>query len=193
MLGTAEAEGDRRNERWRRRLRRWRGRWARWRRRDGRRRTLLVRAAVLVLAFRVALRMLSFERVRALADAMGGGAGGGPADEGRAGASRGGAAEDAFAAVAGREVEAAARVLAPARPCLPQALACYVLLLRAGRPVSIHIGVRRDSADGDAGGPAGVEAHAWVESGGRVVAGGELAVDGEAGYVRLLDHGPGDG
>lgn len=185
MLGTAEAEGGRRKEGWRRRLRRWRARWARWRRRDARRRALLVRAALLVLGFRVALRVMSFERVRALADSLGGGAGGGPADDGR-----GGAAEGASVAVVGREAEAAARVLAPARPCLPQALACYVLLLRAGRPVSIHIGVRHASAD-DAGGPAGLEAHAWVESGDRVVAGGEPTAEGEAGYARLLDHRPG--
>jgi len=60
-------------------------------------------------------------------------------------------------------VESAARYV-PRATCLTQALAGEVLLRRAGHPAEVRIGVAKD--------PAGtLEAHAWVESGGRVVIG----------------------
>jgi hypothetical protein len=60
-------------------------------------------------------------------------------------------------------VGSAARFV-PKATCLTQALAGEVLLRRAGYPADVKIGVAKD--------PAGkLEAHAWIESGGRVVIG----------------------
>ncbi len=60
-------------------------------------------------------------------------------------------------------VGSAARFV-PKATCLTQALAGEVLLIRAGYPAQVRIGVAKD--------PAGkLEAHAWVESDGRVVIG----------------------
>lgn len=49
------------------------------------------------------------------------------------------------------------------RTCLRRAVVLYGLLRRAGRPVQLWIGVRknRDAPDGE-----GVSAHAWLTSGG---------------------------
>ena len=54
------------------------------------------------------------------------------------------------------------------RPCLPQALAAQLLLVRRGFPARLHLGVIK----GDQG---EVQAHAWMETDGRVVVGGSLA------------------
>lgn len=62
-------------------------------------------------------------------------------------------------------VEAAARHMPGFNTCLTKALAAQVLLSRRGRPTLLRIGVVR-SAEGK------FEAHAWVESEGRVVIGG---------------------
>src|SRR5256712_2982691 len=51
------------------------------------------------------------------------------------------------------------------RPCLPQALAAQLLLVRRGFPARLRLGVAR----GDRG---QVRAHAWMATGGRVVTGG---------------------
>lgn len=57
-----------------------------------------------------------------------------------------------------------ARRVVPGATCLPQALAAEALLIRAGLPVKLRIGVvKTDSGR--------LEAHAWVESGGRIVVG----------------------
>jgi Transglutaminase-like superfamily len=56
----------------------------------------------------------------------------------------------------------------PAATCLAQALVTVTLLEREGLPASLRIGVAR-SVRGK------FEAHAWVESGGRVVIGGTRA------------------
>lgn len=56
----------------------------------------------------------------------------------------------------------------PAATCLTQALATKVLLCRNGHPASLHIGVARNEG-------VGVQAHAWVESAGKVVIGGSGA------------------
>ena len=63
-------------------------------------------------------------------------------------------------------VAAAGRRLPGARSCLPQALAARALLESSGRPARLRLGVSRE-------GP--FRAHAWVESGGRVVVGGDVA------------------
>lgn len=51
------------------------------------------------------------------------------------------------------------------RPCLPQALAAQLLLVRRGFPARLHLGV----AKGDLG---QVRAHAWIETDGKIVTGG---------------------
>jgi hypothetical protein len=62
-------------------------------------------------------------------------------------------------------VETAGRYLAPAATCLTLALTAQVLLLRRGYPALLHIGaVKSDGGQ--------FLAHAWVESGGKVVIGG---------------------
>lgn len=62
-------------------------------------------------------------------------------------------------------VRRASRIV-PGATCLAQALAGQVLLARAGHLSTLRIGVARRGHDG-------ISAHAWVESGGRVVIGGE--------------------
>ena len=62
-------------------------------------------------------------------------------------------------------VKTAGWYLPRARTCLTQALTARVLLVRRGYPAVIHIGVV--SEDGK-----GFQAHAWVESEGKVVTGG---------------------
>jgi hypothetical protein len=57
-----------------------------------------------------------------------------------------------------------AKEFIPRGNCLPQALAAESLLLRSGHPVELRIGVVK-TAEGL------LEAHAWVESGGRLVVG----------------------
>ena len=57
-----------------------------------------------------------------------------------------------------------AKRFVPRGDCLPQALAAESLLMRGGHPVELRIGVvKRDHGR--------LEAHAWVESGGRLVVG----------------------
>jgi hypothetical protein len=52
-----------------------------------------------------------------------------------------------------------------AKTCLPQALVAQVLLERCGYPARLRVGVVK-------GGEGQLEAHAWVESQGRIVVGG---------------------
>jgi hypothetical protein len=54
------------------------------------------------------------------------------------------------------------------RRCLVQALVVQLLLVRRGYPARVHLGVAR----GDGG---QVQAHAWVEAGGRIVIGGSVS------------------
>jgi hypothetical protein len=119
-------------------------RFARLPRRD---QSLLVAAASLIVAFRIALWVLPFRAVRAWVQRMG---------TERASPSR-------DAATIGSAVEAAARRI-PFSNCLSNALAGQVLMSRSGVISHVRIGVARD-ADGR------VTAHAWVESGGRGVIG----------------------
>jgi hypothetical protein len=65
-----------------------------------------------------------------------------------------------------RDVARAAR-LVPRATCLVQALAGEWLIVRAGAPVALRYGV--------ALGERGFEAHAWLESGDRVILGAEEA------------------
>ena len=65
--------------------------------------------------------------------------------------------------VVGRLVAAAANRI-PGTTCLPRALATQVLLCRRGHAAQLRLGVNRDPKDR-------FEAHAWVETHGRVVIG----------------------
>ena len=72
-------------------------------------------------------------------------------------------------------VEASSRRI-PAASCLTQAMATQVLLGRLGQASELHLGVARK--------PNGqFEAHAWIETQGRVVNGG--AIEGFHRYARL--------
>lgn len=63
-------------------------------------------------------------------------------------------------------VDTASRYIPGARTCLPRALATTILLRRAGHPADLRIGLARGSG-------SRTEAHAWVESEGRVVIGAQ--------------------
>lgn len=69
-----------------------------------------------------------------------------------------------------------ARRVVPRASCVPQALAAEALLTRAGLPAALRIGVAKTDQ-------GRLEAHAWVESGGRIVV-GELD-EGLARYTPL--------
>jgi hypothetical protein len=57
-----------------------------------------------------------------------------------------------------------AQRVVPKATCLPQAMAAEALLMRGGLPADLRIGVMKE--------PSGkLLAHAWVESGGRIVVG----------------------
>jgi hypothetical protein len=121
-----------------------------WRRLSRERRALLVRALFLVAAVRLGLLVLPYRVVRRLLQL----------------AHR--RAVPLRDVSAGRDVtwavRRAARVV-PSETCLTRALVVETLLARRGHRPSIQIGVRR--AEGGA-----LEAHAWVEVDGHVVAGG---------------------
>jgi hypothetical protein len=113
-------------------------------------RRLFVSAVGILAAVRLALWLTSFRRLRRAIE--------------RATAPRPGAPDPTpgEADRIGWAVGSAARFV-PAASCLPQALAAEAMLRRRGHPVSLRLGVSRT--------PAGVEAHAWVESYGRAVVG----------------------
>jgi len=68
----------------------------------------------------------------------------------------------------------------PRATCLTQALAAQVLLGLGGVPASVRIGVAKEKG-GD------FEAHAWLESGGKILLGG---IDAEQRYTPLLAFSP---
>lgn len=84
--------------------------------------------------------------------------------------------EEDYRERAARAAERAGRRLLGDRACLAQSLAVEWLYRRRGIPAEVCIGVAR-SEDG------GLVAHAWVESEGRVMAGGPP--EALAGYTRL--------
>ena len=57
-----------------------------------------------------------------------------------------------------------ARRVVPRATCLPQAMAAEALLTRGGLPAELRIGVKKEAS-------GKLLAHAWVESGGRIVVG----------------------
>jgi hypothetical protein len=110
------------------------------------RRRLLLRAALAVTGFRIALTVLPWSRVRTLATRQR--SSGGPRTS----------REDLAWSVsaAGRRLRST---------CLTDALALQALLLAEGHDATLRLGVAKS-----AGGR--LEAHAWLESGGRVLIGG---------------------
>ena len=113
-------------------------------------RRLFLSAVGVLSAVRLALWLTSFRRLRGAIE--------------RATGPRRGASDPTpgEADRIGWAVGSAARFV-PAASCLPQALAAEALLRRRGHPANLMLGVSRTRT--------GVEAHAWVESYGRVVVG----------------------
>jgi hypothetical protein len=86
----------------------------------------------------------------------------------------------ASAADVRRAIHRAARTL-PGSGCLAQSIAAEILLRAAEQPVRLTVGVARSTV----GQEPTLDAHAWVESGGVIVAG-----DGNLGrYGELLTYG----
>jgi hypothetical protein len=112
-------------------------------------RWLLLKAALLLGAIRMGLRLLPFQTLKRLLDS---------ASSSRA-ATKFSSDRIVWA------VTAAGRYVLGNGPCLTQALAVQLLLKRRGYPASLRIGVARK-------GQGELQAHAWVESEDRVVVGG---------------------
>jgi len=70
----------------------------------------------------------------------------------------------------------------PRTTCLTQALAAQVLLGFGGIPASVRIGVAKPTA-------SDFEAHAWVESDGKILMG---VAEADQRYTRLLSFGAGE-
>jgi hypothetical protein len=110
-------------------------------------RRFLLRAAMLVAAFRIALWVAPFRILKRTAERSAR-----PNKSSPTGADR-----------ISRDVRAVSRYI-PAADCLPQALAALVLLRNHGFDPLLKIGVAADSA-------RRIKAHAWVECEGRIVIG----------------------
>jgi hypothetical protein len=115
-------------------------------------RSLLARATIMSVAFRLALWFLPFDRIRRSVVR--------PSSPDRP------AATDTVAERVRWAVEAAARRV-PGSTCLTSALVACSLLDRAGSAASLRVGVLRDGER--------LRAHAWVVSGTTTVVGGEEA------------------
>lgn len=116
-------------------------------------RRMLIKAALLLELTKLGMRLLPFRTLsRLLARAAGTTVGLRRADH-------------ASPERIGWAVEAASRHAPGLKTCLAQALAAHVLLTRRGHPALLHIGVAR-------GEQGQFQAHAWVESKGKVVIGG---------------------
>jgi hypothetical protein len=111
-------------------------------------RRLALRATGILALVRLALSLLSFARIRALAD--------------RLGRTPAAPADETFARAVRRAVDRGARTI-PGSACLAQALTAELMLRRAGRPVRVSIGVAPDGQP--------LDAHAWTESAGIIVTG----------------------
>jgi hypothetical protein len=79
-------------------------------------------------------------------------------------------------------VEAIAKRVLPDRPCLTQALALLLLLRRQGYTAELRIGVR-PSEDKH------LDAHAWIESEGRILIGRTADLSEYTPLPRLEDYG----
>ncbi len=110
-------------------------------------RSLLMQSVLLIGTARLALWVLPFNVVRRL----------------MARRARGSSTRRPTTERIGWAISVAKRFV-PKGNCLPQALAAESLLARGGYPVEFRIGVVKTDR-------GGLEAHAWVESGGRLVVG----------------------
>jgi Transglutaminase-like superfamily len=116
---------------------------------------LLVKTALLLEAIKLTMRLLPFRVLRSLAARA----------AGVVSTSKLQRANYVSVDRVAWAVEVASRHTPGVKSCLNQALAAQVLLGRHGHPALVHIGVAR----GERG---RFQAHAWVESGGKVVIGG---------------------
>jgi Transglutaminase-like superfamily len=113
---------------------------------------LLLAASLLQAGIGLGLMVLPYRKVRSLADRLAG--------MGSRRLSVRPASVDRIALAVTRSARSV-----PGATCLTQALAARVLLERRGHPARVRVGITRtENAD--------LLAHAWVESGGRVVLGG---------------------
>jgi hypothetical protein len=136
------------------------------------------RAGLLIAILQIGLAVLPFRRVMRFAYRMG------TPRSGPAGSAASSSQFDRDLAV--WAVEAAGRRLLSRNPCLPKALAVLILFRRAGVDAELLVGVARD-ADGP------VQAHAWVESEGQVVIGGDVPLEKYTRLPGLDDKFPGFG
>lgn len=114
-------------------------------------RASLLRAALVVVAIRLALWVLPFRTLMRILPRAPRAGGDGPE----------GAVDDATRACVRAVAKVGAHV--PRASCLTRALAAQVLLARGGRGSELRFGVAR--------GAEGLEAHAWLVRGGEVVIG----------------------
>lgn len=125
-------------------------------------RALLVRAAMMLVAVRLGLRLLPYVFLRRVVRAM----------TQRTPKKR--SVQHRPDSIAW-SVMTASQYVPGAATCLPRALAAHLLLAQSGHVAQFRIGVAR-CADG------AIEAHAWVETDGKIVVG---AVDGVSRFVPL--------
>lgn len=125
---------------------------------------LLLEAVVLLEAIKLGMLVLPFATVRRLLTL---------AERPTVGGRE--AAHPAF--VVARAVEVSSHHAPGLKTCLAQALAVRVMLVRRGHRAVLRIGVAKVT-EGE------LEAHAWVESGGRIVIGGSEA----GGFIPLIDR-----
>lgn len=111
---------------------------------------LLLKAALLLEVIKLSLRLLPFRLLHRLSN--------------RATAARSRREGPHSADRVAWAVETASRYTPGVKTCLAQALTAQVMLARRGHPATLYIGVARGGEQ--------LQAHAWVESGGRPVIGG---------------------
>ncbi len=116
-------------------------------------RHLLVSAALLLGAIRLGLWLLPFQTLRRLLARI------------TSVSTELQASDQAFVGKVVWAVEGASRYMPGGVKCLARALATQVLLGRSGHPTQLCIGVAKDKQ-------GNLEAHAWVESQGRIIIGG---------------------
>lgn len=120
-------------------------------------RQLLIKAALLLEAVKLGMRLLPFRTLRRLLDWL--------VDASTGPQQRADQPSSADRIV--WAVQSASRHVPGAKTCLPQALVAQVLLAQRGHSALLHIGVAK-------GEQKRFEAHAWVESDGKVVIGGPV-------------------
>lgn len=116
-------------------------------------RRLLIKAALLLEAIKLGMRLLPFRTLRSLLARLPGTS------------TRAQHADFTPTDTVAWAVEVASRNTPGTKSCLAQALAAQALLAQYGYPTHLHIGVARGEQEQ-------FQAHAWVEAEGKVVIGG---------------------